>query len=134
VLGLSFAVGGLYHKSMTFNPRTASVHASSLLLAVAGLVVPAMLVFGSSVGSSARETVSVFVAIVLMSLYLAALAFTNITHAHLFHAPTRDEVASWSRWLALTVLTISAVAVGLESDLLVNSLHSAITALHIPTV
>ncbi|TMF29615.1 MAG: cation transporter [Chloroflexi bacterium] len=86
VLGLSFAVGGLYHKSMTFNPRTASVHASSLLLAVAGLVVPAMLVFGSSVGSTAREAVSVFVAIVLMSLYLA-----------------------------------------------VNSLHSAISVLHIPT-
>src|SRR5437660_1270317 len=133
VLGLSFAVGGLYHKSMTFNPRTASVHASSLLLAVAGLVVPAMLVFGSSVGSTAREAVSVFVAIVLMSLYLAALAFTNITHAHLFHAPSHGETASWSTRAALIVLTVSALAVGLEADLLVNSLHSAISALHIPT-
>jgi len=134
VLGLSFAAGGIRHKSMSFNPRAASVHSSSLFIAVAGLVLPAMLVLGSPVDASARETVSVFVAVVLMSLYLAALAFTNITHAHLFHAPTRDEVAAWSSWLALTVLTVSAVAVGLESDLLVNSLHSAITALHIPTV
>ena len=86
VLGLSFAVGGIYHKSMTFNPRTASVHASSLLLAVAGLVVPAMLVFGSSVGSTAREAVSVFVAIVLMSLYLAA-------RADLLFVSYRDPVA-----------------------------------------
>src|SRR5438093_13707112 len=62
VLGLSFAAGGIRHKSMTFNPRAASVHASSLLLAVAGLVVPAMLVFGSPVGSTARGAVRAFVA------------------------------------------------------------------------
>ena len=134
VLGLSFAAGGLRHKTMTFNPRAASVHASSLLLAVAGLVVPAMLVFGSSVDSTARETVSVFVAIVLMSLYLAMLAFTNITHAHLFHAPEHGEVAKWSSRVAIIVLTVSALVVGLESDLLVNSLHAAISSLHIPTV
>jgi Ca2+:H+ antiporter len=134
VLGLSFATGGLRHKSMTFNPRAASVHASSLLLAVAGLVVPAMLVFGSSVDAAAREAVSVFVAIVLMVLYVAALAFTNITHAHLFHAPGHGETATWSSPLALGVLAVAALAVGLESDLLVNSLHSALTALRIPTV
>ena len=134
VLGLSFAAGGLYHKSMTFNPRTASVHASSLLLAVAGLVVPAMLVFSSSVNATSREAVSIFVAIVLMSLYLAALAFTNITHANLFRAPDVGETATWSSRVALVVLAVSALAVGLESDLLVNSLHSAISALRIPTV
>src|SRR5215467_2135131 len=43
VLGLSFAAGGFRHKSMEFNPQAASVHASSLVLAVAGLVVPALL-------------------------------------------------------------------------------------------
>src|SRR5262249_39122314 len=134
VLGLSFFAGGLRYESMKFNPRAASVHASSLLLAVAGLVVPAMLVFGSSVGANARETVSLFVAVVLMSLYLAALAFTNVTHAHLFRTPGRGEVATWPSWLALAVLAGSAVGVGVESDLLVNSLHSAITALHIPVV
>jgi len=134
VLGLSFAAGGLRHKSMRFNPRSASVHASSLLLAVAGLVVPAMLVFGSPVGASAREAVSVFVAIVLMSLYLAALAFTNITHAHLFRVPERGERATWSTRVALAVLAAAAIAVGFESDLLVSSLHAAIGALHIPSV
>lgn len=134
VLGLSFAAGGLRHKSMRFNPRSASVHASSLLLAVAGLVVPAMLVFGSRVGSDAREAVSVFVAVVLMSLYLAALAFTNITHAHLFHVPERGEKATWSTRTALVALAVAALAVGLESDLLVSSLHPAIDALHVPTV
>jgi Ca2+:H+ antiporter len=133
VLGLSFAVGGYRHKSMRFNPHAASVHASSLLLAVAGLVVPAMLVLGSHVDATARETVSVFVAIVLMTLYLAALVYTNITHAHLFHVPERDETATWSSRLALGVLAGAALAVGIESDMLVGSLHSAISTLHIPT-
>ncbi len=40
VLGLSFAAGGIRHKSMSFNPRAASVHSSSLFIAVAGLVLP----------------------------------------------------------------------------------------------
>jgi Ca2+:H+ antiporter len=133
VLGLSFATGGLRHKSMHFNPRSASVHASSLLLAVAGLVVPAMLVFGSPLTASARETVSVFVAIVLMALYVAALVFTNLTHAHLFRVPERDERATWSSGLALAVLAAAAIAVGYESDILVNSLHTAIGVLQIPT-
>jgi Ca2+:H+ antiporter len=132
VLGLSFAAGGFRHKSMRFNARSASVHASSLLLAVAALVVPAMLVLSSAPNAGARETVSLLVAVILMSLYLAALAFTNITHAHLFRTPERGEVATWSSGLALAVLSVSAVAVGVESDLLVGSLHSAIAALHIP--
>jgi Ca2+:H+ antiporter len=134
VLGLSFAAGGWWHKGMGFNPRAASVHASSLMLAVAGLVMPAMLVFGTSVDARDREVVSVLVAFVLMFLYLAALAFTNITHAHLFHLPQREETASWSNRLALAVLAVAAVAVGVESDFLVGSLHTAIETLHIPTV
>src|SRR5437867_2186342 len=119
---------------MQCNPRSASVHSSSLFLAVAGLVVPAMLVLGTSVSARDREVVSVFVAVVLISLYLAALAFTNITHAHLFRVPERGEAATWPTWLALAVLTASAFAVGIESDLLVGSLYTAIEALHIPTV
>jgi Ca2+:H+ antiporter len=134
VLGLSFAAGGLRHESMRFNPRSASVHASSLLLAVAGLVVPAMLVLGSHVDATARETVSVFVAVILMALYVAALAFTNITHAHLFRVPEPEERATWSLPVAIAVLCGAALAVGLESEMLVGSLHSAISALHIPTV
>jgi Ca2+:H+ antiporter len=134
VLGLAFATGGLRHKSMRFNPRTASVHSSSLFIAVAGLVVPAALVLGTSVNRFDREFVSLFVAVVLMALYLSALAYTNITHAHLFHAPAREETATWSTARAVVVLAVAAFAVGFESDLLVNSLHSAIAALHIPTV
>lgn len=135
VLGLSFAAGGMRHKTMDFNPQTASVHASSLLLAVAGLVVPALLLVTTpSVSFTAKEVVSSVVAAVLIALYAAALLFTQVTHAHLFHVPARGEVATWSTPMALSVLTVSAVLVGAESDLLVRSLDPAIAALHIPIV
>ncbi len=133
VLGLSFAVGGVRHKEMTFSPQAASVHSSSLLLAVAGLVVPALLVVTTpTVGFNEKEIVSVVVAAILILLYLAALAFTQFTHAHLFHAPAGDEVATWSTGQALVVLGVAALAVGGESELLVSSLHPAIQALNIP--
>ena len=133
VLGLSFAAGGIRHRSMEFNPQAASVHSSSLLLAVAGLVVPALLLVTTpTIDFTGKEVVSSVVAGVLILLYLAALVFTQITHAHLFHVPARGEVATWSTAWALAVLTGSAVMVGLESDFLVNSLRPAIAALHIP--
>ncbi|HET7465472.1 MAG TPA: calcium/proton exchanger [Candidatus Dormibacteraeota bacterium] len=135
VLGLSFAAGGFRHKTMEFNPQAANVHASSLLLAVAGLVVPALLIVTTpTVGFTGKEVVSAVVAAVLIAVYLAALIFTQVTHAHLFHVPARGEVATWSSTIALGVLTASAVLVGVESDFLVSSLDPAVAALHIPTV
>jgi Ca2+:H+ antiporter len=135
VLGASFAIGGSRHKSMSFSPDAASVHSSSLLMAVAGLLIPALLVVSSpSVGFAQKEVVSASVAIVLIVMYLAALAFMQITHSHLFHVPARGEVATQSAAGALTVLAITAGVVAFESDLLVSSLHPAIGALGIPTV
>ena len=135
VLGLSFVAGGVRQKEMAFSAQAASVHSSSLLLAVAGLVVPAILVTTTpSVGPAEKEVVSGVVAGVLIVLYLAALAFTQITHAHLFRTPELGEVATWPLWLALAVLAGAAAAVGVESEMLVSSLHPAIAALHIPAV
>lgn len=134
VLGAAFAIGGSRHKSMSFSADAASVHSSSLLLAVAGLLVPALLVVGTPVGFQEKEVVSVLVAVVLMVMYLAALAFMQITHAHLFHVPGREEHATWSAAIALAVLAIAAAAVALESELLVSSLRPAIKILNVPTV
>ena len=135
VLGASFAIGGSRHKSMSFSADAASVHSSSLLLAVAGLLIPALLVVGTpTVGAGEKEVVSVAVAVVLILMYLAALAFMQITHAHLFHVPAREEHATWSVGIAFAVLAVAAAAVALESDLLVGSLRPAIKTLAIPTV
>ena len=42
VLGLSFLLGGLKHEEQTYNARSASIHATSLVLAVTALLMPAL--------------------------------------------------------------------------------------------
>ena len=133
VLGISFVVGGFRHKEQGFNPRAAGIHSASLLLAVAGLLLPALLVLTTpDVGFVQREVVSGVVAIVLIVLYLAALVFTEITHAHLFESKEREEMATWSMRRSLIVLVASALLVGLESEFLVGSLEPAIQSLQLP--
>jgi Ca2+:H+ antiporter len=148
VLGVAFVVGGFRHKEQGFSQRAARVHSTSMLLAVAGLLVPALLVLTTpDVGFTQREIVSGVVGAVLIVLYLAALVFTEITHAHLFVTKDRDafnqahpgrasaqQAASWSMQRSVIVLVGAALFVGLESELLVGSLQPAIGALRLPPI
>jgi Ca2+:H+ antiporter len=127
VLGLSFLVGGLRHSEQRFNAQAAGIHSSSLALAVAGLLMPAL--FLQTTGQHnfvQREVVSGTVAAVLMALYAGALVFTMVTHAHLFHAPTEEEQAEWSRRRALMVLVGATALVALEAEVLVGALEPAL--------
>src|SRR5918999_2625982 len=93
VLGVSFLVGGIRHQEQEFNAQAAGIHASSLTLAVIGLLMPALFVLltPSVEAFAEREAVSVVVALVLMGLYGGALAFTLVTHQHLFRTPSEEE-------------------------------------------
>jgi Ca2+:H+ antiporter len=131
VLGLSFLAGGLKHEEQTYNARSASIHATSLVLAVTALLMPALFAL-SQVGESSqqiileREVVSGTVSAVLIALYVAALVFTLVTHEHLFRTPSAEEHPSWSRGKAIGVLLASTAVVALEAELLVSSLEPAL--------
>jgi Ca2+:H+ antiporter len=130
VLGLSFLVGGIKHEEQTYNARAASVHATSLVLAVTGLLMPALFVHGSGHETFAqREVVSATVAVVLMALYAAALIFTLVTHEHLFRTPSPDEHAEWSKGMSIGVLLAATAVVALEAEFLVGSLEPALADL-----
>src|SRR5882762_10642773 len=63
VLGVSLFVGGLGRDEQAFSARAAGVHTASLVLAVAGLGVPALLMAASpSLSAGARQAVSAGVA------------------------------------------------------------------------
>jgi Ca2+:H+ antiporter len=127
VLGLSFLVGGLKHREQQFNPQAAGVHSTSLVLAVIGLLMPALFVLTTGQHDFVeREVVSGVVAAVLMLLYVAALVFTMVTHEHLFHTPTEGERANWPVRTALIVLLAATAVVALESELLVGALEPAL--------
>jgi Ca2+:H+ antiporter len=127
VLGVSFFVGGLRHKEQHYNAHAASVHSTSLVLAVTGLLMPALFALGAQ-GETVvqREVVSGTVAAVLIGLYLAALAFMLITHEHLFRTPEEGEAPAWSRRRAVVMLLVATAFVALESEFLVSSLEPAL--------
>jgi len=127
VLGLSFFIGGLRNKEQTFSADAASVHTSSLALAVAGLLMPTL--FALTTGHHdelQREIVSGVVAGVLMVLYVCVLVFMLVTHEHLFHTAQEDEPARWSVRRSVGTLIVVTALVGLESEILVSALEPAL--------
>jgi Ca2+:H+ antiporter len=135
VLGLSLFVGGLRCGEQAFSARAAGVHTGSLVLAVAGLGVPALLVATSpNLSSGNREILSAGVAATLIVLYASALVFMQFSNAHLFRTPGSGEKAEWSRALAFGVLLGAALLVGLESELLVSALNPAVQTLKISPI
>jgi Ca2+:H+ antiporter len=127
VLGLSFLFGGLRHEEQSYNARSASIHATSLVLAVTALLMPALFALSQSAETHLqREVVSGAVAAVLIGLYVAALVFTLVTHEHMFRTPAPEEHPSWSRGKAVGLLLASTAVVALEAEFLVSSLGSAL--------
>jgi len=127
VLGLSFLAGGLKHEEQSYNARSASIHATSLVLAVTALLMPAL--FAQSQEAETvlqREVVSGIVAAVLIALYILALVFTLVTHEHLFRTPEEGERPEWSRNKAIGLLLASTAVVALMAEFLVGSLEPAI--------
>jgi Ca2+:H+ antiporter len=139
VMGASMFVGGLKHKTQTFDRTAATTQAGLLLLAVVALVLPAVfqLVEGGGLPAPAEEskefsrdleTMSIAVAAVLLLTYLVGLFFSLRTHAHLFNPHVEDEEVGaepWSVRRAVIMLAIAGVAVGLMSEILVGSISEA---------
>src|SRR4029453_5533822 len=129
VLGLSFLLGGLKHEEQTYNARAATIHATSLVLAVTGLLMPALFALGGRESVAQREVLGGIVSAVLMILYAAALLFTLVTHEHLFRTPSPEEHPEWSRRQAVGMLLVATAFVALEAEFLVSSLEPALEAL-----
>jgi len=130
VLGLSFFVGGLRNKEQEFSIDAAGVQTSSLALAVAGLVMPALFVLTTGQHDEAqREIVSVVIAAVLMALYVCMLVFMYVTHRELFRTPHEDERPEWSVRRSVVTLIAVTTLVAVESELLVAALEPALADL-----
>ncbi len=129
VLGLSFLVGGIRNHEQEFDAGAASVHAVSLLLAVAGLLMPALFVLGSGTPTVVeREVVSGTVAGVLILAYGAMLLFTLVTHAKPV-APEDVATPEWSKRASVIVLVAAVAVVAVEAELLVGTLEGALESL-----
>ena len=131
VLGASLFAGGLRFKEQQFSARSASVHGVSLFMAVIALIMPTLFTLGGNDTPFQRIVVSGGVAVVLIVLYVANLLFTLVTHQHLFRTAASEGGPTWPAWQAITVLLVSAVVVGVMSELLVGALEPTVAALGI---
>ena len=87
VLGLSSFLGGLRYKEQTFSKDAAGTHSSMMTIAVISLLVPAIFVRnvpGLHERDVRVETLSFWVAAVLIALYVGGLVFSLRTHQSTF--------------------------------------------------
>ena len=143
VLGASMFVGGWKRDRQRFDRTAASAQSSMLLLAAAAMVMPAVyeLIDGRGLPQpgaerinydSTVEALSAAVAGVLILSYVAGLWFSLKTHRDLFN-PTHDaedqEHEPWTVRTSVIALAIAGVAVGVMSEILVDSISDAASQL-----
>jgi Ca2+:H+ antiporter len=139
VMGAAMVVGGWSRDKQTFSRTAASAQSAMLTLALAALIFPALfqLVHGGSLPGVGEERVdfgsdleklSLGVALVLLVSYAAGLWFSLRTHRAVFNpyqADAEEETHHWPVRRAATYLALSAVAVGVMSEILVGSISAA---------
>jgi Ca2+:H+ antiporter len=139
VMGAAMVVGGWKRDKQTFSHTAATAQSAMLFLALAALIFPAIfqLIHGGSlpgVGDervdfgSDLEKLSLGVAIVLLVSYAAGLWFSLKTHRAVFNPFGEEEEEETHHWpvrRAAIFLALSAVAVGVMSEILVGSISDA---------
>jgi Ca2+:H+ antiporter len=138
VLGASMFAGGIGRERQLFSRTTATAQSSMLLLAVAAMIMPAIfeLVEGKGLPLPGAERVkydttveqlSLAVALVLIASYAAGLVFSLRTHRDLFNPPadSEEEREAWSVRRSVGALALAGVAVGVMSEILVDSISEA---------
>ena len=139
VMGAAFVVGGWTRDKQTFSQTAAHAQSAMLTLALAALIFPALfqLIHGGSlpgVGDehvdfgSDLEKLSLGVALVLLVSYAAGLWFSLRTHRAVFNpygGEDEEDAHHWPVKRAAIYLALSAVAVGVMSEILVGSISEA---------
>lgn len=126
--GLAVLIGSFGRDRQTFSSARAGLLSSLLILATLGLLVPALFhVTESGAGvadvAALDERLSLGVAVVLILVYLANLAYTLITHRDVFALPEDHHEAAWLLVPALGVLLAATAATALEAELVSGALE-----------
>jgi Ca2+:H+ antiporter len=129
VLGFAFLVGGWTRVQQTFNRASAGLHSASLVIAVVGLMMPALFALSPQATFFREEAVSIGVSIVLLATYASMLLFSLKTHRALFRSEFDHGEAKWSVGFATGLLAGATVLVALMSEFLVGALEPTVEEL-----
>jgi Ca2+:H+ antiporter len=133
MLGASFLLGGLKHHVQEYNRVSARVQAALLFLATIALLVPSALAEADRVPGAVTQTLSLGLAVLLITAYGLSMLFSLKTHRELFGGAEHAEggesgEAPWPLGLALVTLAGVTVLVALVSEVFVESVQQAAEA------
>lgn len=125
--GLSFFIGGLRFKRLRFNIYNARHNSGLLIFAViVAFLFPK--VFSYEIGDAKTLTLSIWSAVIMILLYLAALYFKLVTHRGVYTSADEQErekeekeKPQWGLWRSLITLVALTVVAAYISDELVNT-------------
>ena len=127
VLGMAVFFGGIKREKQTFSATAAKAAGSTLLLAVIALVIPAIFLITAPQSGPVVETLSIFVAIIMIGAYLANLLFTLYTHSHLYQDVEKYD-PKWSVPKSIIILLVSTLFVAWMSEILVGSIEPLVAS------
>jgi Ca2+:H+ antiporter len=132
VLGLAMLLGGWRRKELVFSRLAAESGSSMMVLAVVGLVIPAIYAQVTQHKHPEHiESISLDISYILIACYVASLVFSLKTHKRLFTAAESDVAAEleegrpWSVAKSVGVLFTAAGFVGVVSEFLVHAVDAA---------
>ncbi|MFA8437329.1 calcium/proton exchanger [Pueribacillus sp. YX66] len=129
VAGLSFFVGGLKYKRQQFNFFDAR-HNSGLLVfsVIVAFIFPE--IFSIKLSETDTLSLSIWISIIMIVLYLAGLLFRLVTHRGVYRQKSDENETShdvepeWSKKKSLTILVLATVAVAYVSERLVSTFET----------
>ncbi|WOL19810.1 hypothetical protein Cni_G28612 [Canna indica] len=145
VLGCAFFAGGIVHteKDQSFNKAAAVVNSGLLLMAVMGLMFPAVLHFTRSEVHYGESELSLsrFSSCVMLVAYASYLVFQLKSHRNVYHRIEdegqseefdEEEPPELSKWEAISWLAFLTLWISILSEYLVDAIEGASDALNLP--
>jgi Ca2+:H+ antiporter len=134
MLGAALLVGGLKHHVQDYNREGARLHAGLLFLATVAILVPSALAEADAPGAGStnfNHMLSLSLSVLLIVTYALGLLFSLKTHRELFAGQAHKDADEAECPLALALATLAGVTVlvALVSELFVESVQQASTAL-----
>ena len=139
VLGLAMLFGGLRYHLQVFSTTSARSYSSLMLLAIGALLFPSAFAVSSHSDTRRLVMLSVCVALVLLVTYVLYLMFSLRTHKDVIDTPeaaeaVHDDSPRWSLSAAIAALLASSLCAVWLSDVLVDTVTPAASALGLSQV
>jgi len=132
--GLAVVVGSFGRQQQRFSKERAELLSSLLIMAVLGLLVPALFdlterTAGVAAVGALDERLSLGVALVLIGVYVGNLVYTLVTHRDVFARRQPREGAAWGLWTSLGVLLAATAVTAWVAELISGALVSTASSL-----